>query len=89
MEPQRTNPKNDRIKREYLIYLKDARQRSPSTVEQVRHAIDRLETYIGFKDFGTFNKERARGFPTPLSTNTGRHCLRCRMAPKWSVVIKH
>jgi integrase/recombinase XerD len=87
MEPQRNNPKNDRVKREYLIYVKDARQRSPATVEQVRHDIDRLEAYIGFKDFGTFNKELARGFKRvllgsiakrsgkPLSTATAHHIL--------------
>ncbi len=87
MEPQRNNPKNDRVKREYLIYLKDARQRSPATVEQVRHAIDRLEAYIRFKDFGTFNKEQARGFKRallgsrakrsrkPLSRATAHHIL--------------
>ena len=57
MKPTGSNPKNDRAKRDYLIYLKEARQRSPATVEQVRHAIDRLEAYIGFKDFGTFNKD--------------------------------
>jgi hypothetical protein len=39
------------------IWFKDARQRSATTVDQVRHAIDRLEVYTGFKDFGTFNKE--------------------------------
>jgi integrase/recombinase XerD len=87
VEPQRTNPKNDSIKREYLIYLKDARQRSQATVEQVRHAIDRFETYIKFKDFGTFTKEQARGFKRallgsiakrsgkPLSTATAHHIL--------------
>jgi len=87
VEPQQTNPKNDRIKREYLIYLKDARQRSAATVEQVRHAIDRFETYIRFKDFGTFNKEQARGFKRallgsmakrsgkPISTATAHHIL--------------
>jgi integrase/recombinase XerD len=87
MEPKRNNPKNDRVKREYLIYLKEARQRSPATVEQVRHAIDRLEAYNGFKDFGTFNKEQARGFKRallgsrakrsgkPLSTATAHHIL--------------
>ncbi len=45
----KSNPKNDRTKRDYLIYLKDARQRSSATVEQVRHAIDRLEAYTGYK----------------------------------------
>ncbi|HXC26748.1 MAG TPA: tyrosine-type recombinase/integrase [Stellaceae bacterium] len=83
----KTNPSNDRMKREYLIYLKDARQRSRATVEQVRHAIDRLEAYTGAKDFGTFNKEQARGFKRalvatkgqrtgrPISTTTAHHVL--------------
>jgi integrase len=83
----RTNPKNDRVKREYLVYLKDARQRSAATVDQARHAIDRLEIYTGFKDFGTFNKEQALGFKRallatkaqrsgkPISTATGYHVL--------------
>ena len=68
----RTNPKNDRVKREYLVYLKDARQRSATTVDQVRHAIDRLEVYTGFKDFGTFNKEQALGFKRAPVANKGQ-----------------
>jgi site-specific recombinase XerC len=66
MNPAKTNPKNDRAKRDYLIWLKEAKQRSSSTVEQVRHAIDRLETYTGFRDFGTFNKEQAIAFKRAL-----------------------
>jgi integrase/recombinase XerD len=85
--PLRSNPKNDRAKRDYLIYLKEARQRSPATVEQVRHAIDRLETYNGFKDFGSFNKDQALGFKRtllaskaqrsgkPIRTATAHHVL--------------
>jgi integrase/recombinase XerD len=61
-----SNPKNDRLKREYLLYLKDARQRSAATAEQARRAIDRLEAYTGFKDFGSFNKEQARAFKKKL-----------------------
>ena len=83
-----SNPNNDRAKREYLIYLTHARQRSPATAEQVRHAIDRLEAYTGFKDFGTFNKDQALGFKRallaskaqrpgkPISTATAHHVLR-------------
>jgi integrase/recombinase XerD len=62
----KNNPQNDRAKRDYLIWLKEAKQRSPATVEQSRHAIDRLETYTGFKNFGTFNKEQALGFKRAL-----------------------
>lgn len=87
MKPPLSNPKNDRAKREYLIYLTDARQRSPATAEQVRHAIDRLEAYTSFKDFGTFNKDQALGFKRallaskaqrsgkPISTATAHHVL--------------
>lgn len=83
----KNNPKNDRIKREYLIWLKEAKQRSAATVEQARHAIDRLESYAGFKDFGTFNKEQAMGFKRalleskaqrsgkPISISTVHHTL--------------
>lgn len=62
----KTNPKNDRLKRDYLIWLKEAKQRSQSTVEQARHAIDRLEAYTGYKDFRSFNKEQAIGYKRHL-----------------------
>lgn len=66
MNRPKNNPKNDRVKRDYLIWLKDAHQRSDATVDQARHAIDRLEVYTGYKDFGTFNKEQARAFKQAL-----------------------
>jgi integrase/recombinase XerD len=68
----RTNPKHDRVKREFLVWLKDARQRSAATVDQARHAIDRFEVYAGFKDFGSFNKEQALGFKKALISSKGR-----------------
>ena len=87
--PQRnSNPNNDRVKRDYLVWLKEAKQRSEATADQARHAIDRYEAYTGFKDFGTFNKEQALGFKTslveslaqrseqPLSISTVHHILR-------------
>lgn len=64
--PTQTNPKNDRAKRDYLIWLKEAKQRSAKTVEQARHAIDRLEIYTGYKDFVTFNKDQAIAFKQSL-----------------------
>jgi len=66
MNTLKNNPLNDRMKRDYLVWLKEAKQRSATTVEQVRHAIDRLEVYNDYKDFGTFNKEQARAFKQAL-----------------------
>ncbi len=67
----KNSAKNDRVKRDYLIYLGHARKRSPATIDQVRQAIDRLETYTGFKDFGTFCKEQALGFKAALLASKG------------------
>ncbi len=64
----KSNPKNDRLRRDYLLWLNEARQRSPSTVEQVRRAIDRFEAYTRYKDFSTFNREQAMGFKHALLT---------------------
>ncbi len=87
MSQAKTNPRNDRIKRDYLVWLKEAKQRSNATVEQTRHAIDRLESYTEFKDFSTFNKEQAMGFKhalldrkaqrsgKPMSISTVHHAL--------------
>jgi integrase len=83
----RSNPKNDRLKRDYLIWFREAKQRSPATVDQARYAIDRFEAYIGFKGFETFNREQAMGFKhalmeaiaersgKPISLSTVHHML--------------
>jgi integrase len=68
----KSNPKNDRVKRDYLVWLKEAKQRSLTTVDQARHAIDRLEAYTGYKDFGTFNKDQAIGFKRALLASLGK-----------------
>ncbi len=87
MSRPRTNDKNDRIKRDHLIWLKEAKQRAATTVDRTRHAIDRFEAYIKYKDFGTFNKEQAMGFKKfllaqnakrsgePMSISTIHHIL--------------
>ena len=42
---------NERIKREYLIYLKEAQRNSEPTIDSVATAIARSEQYNGYKDF--------------------------------------
>lgn len=45
MTQPKTNPKNDRVKREYLIWLKEAKQRSAkTTAERVRRVIKGVPT---------------------------------------------
>ena len=56
------NPKNERIKRDYFRYQKEARGKADGTVDAIRKAISRYELYTGFKDLATFNRDQAIGF---------------------------
>jgi integrase/recombinase XerD len=60
------NPKNERIKRQYFTYLKEARQQSEATVDAVAEALDRFEEYTRRRDFRAFHIEQAVGFKNRL-----------------------
>jgi integrase/recombinase XerD len=61
------NSNNERIKRKYIVFLKDAKGQSEATVDAVAMAINRFETYVNFKDFKQFHHEQARGFKKHLA----------------------
>ena len=61
------NPKNERVKKDYVRFLKEADRKAESTIDAVRKAISRFETYTALKDFATFNKEQAIGFKKHLA----------------------
>ena len=56
------NSKNERIKRDYFRYQKEAQQKADATLDGIRKALMRFEEYTGYKDFVTFNKEQAIAF---------------------------
>jgi integrase len=61
------NPKNERVKKDYFRFLKEADRKAESTVDAVRKAISRYEAYTGRKDFATFNREQAVAFKKHLA----------------------
>ena len=61
------NPNNERVKREYLRLLKEAKQRSEATVDAVAMALDRFETFTGHRDFKKFHREQAMAFKDRLA----------------------
>ena len=65
------NPKNERIKREYLRFQKEAGRKADSTIDGIRKAIGRFESYTGRKEFATFNREQAIGFKKHLARSRG------------------
>lgn len=61
---------NERIKRRYLHWLKEAKGYSPSSTDMAVAAIFRFEEYTGFRDFKRFHVEQARAFKSNLSGKT-------------------
>lgn len=53
------NPENERIKRRYFEYLKEADQKSEATIDNVAKSLLRYETVTKFTDFRRFRKEDA------------------------------
>jgi len=60
------HPENERIKRDYLLWLGDAEGQAEATLDSVAAAIRRFETYTGFKSFKTFRPEQAVAFKRRL-----------------------
>lgn len=60
------NAKNERIKKQYFEYLKEAKKYSDSTIDNIRKSILRWEEYTNYKDFG-ISKQLAIGFKKNLA----------------------
>ena len=61
------NPANERIKREYFLYLKGARGRDAATIDGVAKSLARFEAYTGARDFRKFRHVQATGFGERLA----------------------
>jgi integrase len=61
------NPENERIKRKYFAYLKEARRHSEPTVDAAAKALSRFEEYNQHKDFKAFHFEQAVAFKRYLA----------------------
>lgn len=71
------NPANERIKREYFIYLKHAKRHSESTVDASAKAISRFEAYNRYRDFKMFRPEQAIGFKQHFAEERGQKSGEC------------
>lgn len=61
------NAINERIKREYFTYLKEARRQNEASVDAVAAALARFEGYTRCRDFKTFHHQQAVAFKQWLS----------------------
>ncbi len=66
------NADNERIKRKYFAYLKEARRHSEATVDAAAKALARFETYTKYRDFKAFHQEQAIAFKRHLAEQNGQ-----------------
>lgn len=65
--PRKVNEENERIKRAYLTYLREAKRADDSTVQRAAEAILRFEASAGYKSFKRFHIEQPRAFKAKLN----------------------
>ena len=66
------NANNERIKRQYLGYLKEAKRLGEPSVDAAAGALDRFELYTKRRDFKLFHVEQAIGFKNRLADQISR-----------------
>lgn len=65
------SPGNERTKRRYFAYLKEARRQSESSIDAVAKALARFEAYTKYRDFKAFHFEQAVAFKRHLAEQRG------------------
>lgn len=60
-------PENERVKRRYFNFLKEAKRQDEASVDAAAKAISRFEEYTVWKDFKAFHFQQAVGFKQYLS----------------------
>jgi site-specific recombinase XerD len=66
------NPENERIKRKYFAYLKEAKRHSEPTVDAAAKALSRFEEYNRCRDFKAFHFKQAIAFKRHLAEQKGQ-----------------
>jgi integrase len=61
------NPANERIKREYFAYLREAKRQSDGSLSAAAKALSRFEESTHFKDFRNFHIQQAVAFKRKLA----------------------
>ncbi|MFH1980360.1 MAG: tyrosine-type recombinase/integrase [Pseudomonadota bacterium] len=66
------NPTNERIKRKYFAFLKEAKRHSEPTVDAAAKALSRFEAYTRYRDFKAFHFQQAVAFKKHLAEQRGQ-----------------
>jgi len=66
------NASNERIKRKYFAFLKEAKRYSEATIDSTAKALVRFEEYTKYRDFKAFHFQQAIAFKKHLAEQRGQ-----------------
>ncbi len=66
------HPENERVKRRYFVFLKEAKRQNEASVDAAANAISRFERYTKWRDFKAFHFEQAVGFKAHLAKSSNQ-----------------
>jgi integrase len=66
------HPVNERIKRNYFVYLKEAKRHGEPMIDAVAKALSRFEAYTKYRDFKAFHLQQAVAFKRYLAEQKGK-----------------
>jgi|ERR1700752_1492033 hypothetical protein len=69
------NTANERLKRAYFSYLRDAHGRDDATVDRVAASLARFEASTKARDFKRFHREQAVAFKAKLAAEFSQNCF--------------
>ena len=60
------NSDNERIKRKYFTFMKEAKRQNEASIDAIAKALKRFEDYTKFRDFKAFHFQQAVAFKRHL-----------------------
>jgi len=83
------NPNNERIKRNYLRFLKESRGQDESSLDAVAMALSRFEMYTKQRDFKKFHYELAIGFKNDLTKQNSKQSGKALSKSTLNTTLRH
>ena len=83
------NANNERIKRKYLIFLKEAKRQNEASLDGVAKALSRFEEYTKYRDFKAFHFEEAVGFKKHLAKQKNKSTSKNLSKATLNTTLRH
>ncbi len=83
------NAPNERIKRQYFQYLKEAQGYDPKSIDVVAQALTRFEETTRHRDFRAFHRQQAVAFKQRLSSELGRRSGKPLSCSTVNSILRH